>query len=228
VAFDNSSATRRAAFEEHTPDDLATEISMAFLREARQSRLKLCQIPPFLSPHSIFAWKSAGYAASQCLSGLYQCILDAHVAEKQVPPLASTQSAGEPPDWGKITLSGAAVGGLAGAQIGKGKGQLAMTALGALLGAFAGSSVGSSLDKADQAALERSTVAALNSNRIGKPITWRNPRTGNRGTVTAINQTVTSAGYCREYQQVLTIGGREENAFGVACRQPDGSWQIGA
>jgi aspartate/glutamate racemase len=27
---------------------------MAILREARQSRLKMCQIPPFLSPHSIF------------------------------------------------------------------------------------------------------------------------------------------------------------------------------
>jgi hypothetical protein len=54
VAFDNSSATRRVAFEEETLEEWAIEISMAILREARQSRLKMCQILPFLSPHSIF------------------------------------------------------------------------------------------------------------------------------------------------------------------------------
>ncbi len=32
--------------------------------------------------------------------------------------------------------------------------------------------------------------------------------------------------YCREYQTVVTIGGRAEQAYGTACRQPDGSWQI--
>ena len=55
MAFDNSSATRRVAFEDETLEEWAIEISMAILREARQSRLKMCQIPPFLSPHSIFA-----------------------------------------------------------------------------------------------------------------------------------------------------------------------------
>jgi hypothetical protein len=55
VVFDNSSATRRAAFEAETLEDLAIEISMALLREASRSRLKRCQIAHFLSPHSIFA-----------------------------------------------------------------------------------------------------------------------------------------------------------------------------
>ena len=32
--------------------------------------------------------------------------------------------------------------------------------------------------------------------------------------------------YCRECQQTVVIGGREEDAYGVACRQPDGSWEI--
>lgn len=132
------------------------------------------------------------------------------------------------PKQGVGTLGGAAAGGLAGAQVGKGSGKLAMTALGALVGAFAGSSIGSSLDKADQLALEHSTVTALNTRTIGKPITWRNPRTGSRGTVTTTNQTMTADGYCREYQQTVTVGGREEKAFGTACQQPDGSWKIGA
>jgi hypothetical protein len=45
---------RKGAFEDETLGDWAIEISMAFLRKARQSRLKLCQIAPFPSPHSIF------------------------------------------------------------------------------------------------------------------------------------------------------------------------------
>ena len=32
--------------------------------------------------------------------------------------------------------------------------------------------------------------------------------------------------YCREFQQTVTIGGRTAEAYGTACRQPDGSWKI--
>ena len=32
--------------------------------------------------------------------------------------------------------------------------------------------------------------------------------------------------YCREFQQTVTVGGRTEEAYGTACRQPDGSWKI--
>ncbi|MCZ6875908.1 MAG: hypothetical protein O7G88_20660 [bacterium] len=38
---------------------------------------------------------------------------------------------------------------------------------------------------------------------------------------------IDSGQYCREYQQTVVIGGQEDRAFGTACRQPDGSWQIG-
>jgi hypothetical protein len=31
---------------------------------------------------------------------------------------------------------------------------------------------------------------------------------------------------CREFQNRVTIGGRAETAYGVACRQPDGTWRI--
>lgn len=30
--------------------------------------------------------------------------------------------------------------------------------------------------------------------------------------------------YCREYQTVGMIGGRQQNLYGTACLQPDGSW----
>lgn len=41
-------------------------------------------------------------------------------------------------------------------------------------------------------------------------------------------QVYTASGepYCREFTKVVTIGGRPENAYGRACYQPDGSWQV--
>lgn len=33
-------------------------------------------------------------------------------------------------------------------------------------------------------------------------------------------------GYCREYSQGVTIGGQRQSSYGVACLQPDGSWQV--
>lgn len=31
---------------------------------------------------------------------------------------------------------------------------------------------------------------------------------------------------CREYQTTVSVGGRMRNAYGTACLQPDGSWQV--
>jgi surface antigen len=35
-----------------------------------------------------------------------------------------------------------------------------------------------------------------------------------------------SGQYCREFQQTVTIAGEENQGFGTACRQSDGSWKI--
>ena len=57
-------------------------------------------------------------------------------------------------------------------------------------------------------------------------VTWQNP---DEDTTYQFTPTRTYEAedqrYCREYTTVVTIGGREEAAFGTACRQPDGSWQ---
>ena len=124
------------------------------------------------------------------------------------------------------TLLGAAGGGLLGAQFGKGTGQLAATAIGALGGAFLGNQVGKSMDEVDrmkaQQAIDQSAQAP-----IGQTITWNNPKSGNSGSVTAVRDGTSSTGnYCREYQQTITVGGKTEQAYGTACRQPDGSWEI--
>lgn len=124
------------------------------------------------------------------------------------------------------TLAGAAAGGLAGAQFDSGSGKLVTTGFGIALGALLGGEVGSSLDKADKLALQRNTYAALTTQRIGKPIVWNNPQTGSAVTVTPTHEIVTTQGYCREFQQTVTVGGKAQQAFGTACRQPDGTWKI--
>lgn len=124
-------------------------------------------------------------------------------------------------------LLGGIGGAVAGAQFGQGTGRLAAVAAGTLLGALVGSEVGSSLDRADKLAMAQTTQTTLESAPTGTSTTWRNPDSGHYGTVTPTNTYQTGGGqYCREFTQTINIGGRSEEAYGTACRQPDGSWQI--
>lgn len=125
------------------------------------------------------------------------------------------------------TGAGAVLGGLAGSQMGKGSGRLWATGAGVLVGALLGSEIGSSLDKADLAYAKQANTRAYTA-PIGETITWSNPESGNSGAVTPVREgyTETTGAYCREYQQEIFVGGRSESAYGVACRQPDGSWKI--
>lgn len=125
------------------------------------------------------------------------------------------------------TLIGAAGGGLLGAQVGKGRGQLVAVAVGTLAGALIGQEVGRTLDRADQMWMERNAQQALEYNRSHQASTWHNPDSGNSGSLTPMRTFQTAQGqYCREYQQTVIIGGQPQQAYGTACRQPDGSWLI--
>jgi len=71
-----------------------------------------------------------------------------------------------------------------------------------------------------EAAQIRATTAP-----IGERIIWRDGRAS--GYVTATREgTSTSGRYCREFLQEITVAGRNEQAYGTACRQPDGSWEV--
>ena len=130
------------------------------------------------------------------------------------------------PKQGVGTVLGAAGGGLLGAQFGRGRGRLAATAAGVFLGAMLGNSIGRSLDRADRAAVTRAQDEAHRA-PVNETISWRNPESGNYGTVTPVREGVSSSGrQCREYHHTVVIGGRQEEAYGTACLQPDGSWQI--
>jgi surface antigen len=123
-------------------------------------------------------------------------------------------------------LVGAGVGGLVGSQFGHGEGKGVATVLGVIAGGLLGSQVGASLDRADQQALHASTVNALESAPPNQALPWRNPNSGNYGTVTPGPVYQASGQYCREFQQTIVVGGQQQQGYGRACRQPDGSWKI--
>src|ERR1700722_17930662 len=121
------------------------------------------------------------------------------------------------------TLGGAAAGGLAGSALGGGP---AGTLAGVLLGGFLGNQLGGAVDDEDRrraAAAERKAYSAP----IGQQITWNDPKNGNQGAITPVRDGYAASGsYCREFQQTATIGGQQQQVFGKACQQPDGSWKV--
>jgi len=121
------------------------------------------------------------------------------------------------------TVAGAVAGGLLGSTIGKGGGQLVAIGAGTLAGAYFGGKIGKHMDDEDRARMNQ----AMESNNAGQPAYWRNAKTGTNYKVTPTkNVKVGSNQYCREYRTTAEIGGKTEQMYGTACRQPDGSWKV--
>jgi len=124
-------------------------------------------------------------------------------------------------------LVGAGLGGLAGSQIGGGSGKIVTTALGVVLGGLLGSEVGKSLDRSDQVYMDQQTTRALESAPTNQMSNWVNPDSQSQASVVPTRTYQQPNGsYCREYTQTVTISGRQQKAYGTACRQPDGTWQV--
>ena len=76
-------------------------------------------------------------------------------------------------------------------------------------------------------AMQQNAQYALEYAPTNTSTPWRNPDSGNGGQVTPIETYQNKSGeYCREYRQTVWIGGEQHQAYGTACRQPDGSWKI--
>ena len=96
-------------------------------------------------------------------------------------------------------------------------------AIGAGIGLLLGYMVGNEMDKYDKEQINKT----LESQPSGKPMTWKNPDSGNYGDVTPVRSYNSQQGqYCREFQQTIYVDGKREQGYGTACRQPDGSWQL--
>lgn len=116
---------------------------------------------------------------------------------------------------------GGLVGGALGSQFGQGSGRTAAVILGTLAGVAVGGAVGRSMAERDR----YMTAQTLETVRTGVPSQWVNPDTGHRYTVVPTRTYGSQEGPCREYQINAVIGGRTEQMWGTACRQPDGSWR---
>ncbi|MPY76563.1 MAG: hypothetical protein GEU87_20180 [Alphaproteobacteria bacterium] len=80
------------------------------------------------------------------------------------------------------------------------------------------------LSEAQQRSYEDAQIRAAAA-PIGQAIYWNDA--GAAGSVTAVREGTSSQNrYCREFQQTVTVGGNSEQAYGTACRQPDGAWEI--
>ncbi len=140
--------------------------------------------------------------------------------------LATASCAGYGPNQTLGGLGGAAGGGLLGAQFGSGSGRLASVAAGTLIGALVGSEIGRTMDEVDRLRIHQAHQQASVA-PVGQTILWQNPNTGNSGTVVTTRQGMSATGrYCREFQNTVVVGGRVQESYGIACRQPDGSWEL--
>jgi len=121
------------------------------------------------------------------------------------------------------TVTGGVVGGLIGSQFGGGAGQVAAAAGGAVIGAFLGGKIGQYMDRQDRLEMQR----ALETAPVGRAVSWHNPDTGNQYRVKPTRTYYVREQPCREYITYATIGGKQQQIHGKACRQADGSWRVG-
>lgn len=144
-------------------------------------------------------------------------------------------------------ILGAAGGAAIGSNIGKGKGNVAAIAIGTLVGA----SFGHSLTSGGRSYSTTTTYYnddhhhynnrrnnrwhdryAYNNYTTYRPVYtsnyWVSPPPPPTPVIIQTSAPVayTNPSYCREFTETINVGGQLQQGYGVACRQPDGSWQI--
>lgn len=114
-------------------------------------------------------------------------------------------------DMNPITgILGGAVGGIAGNSIGKGNGRTAAIITGAVLGTTMGGIAGAQVNCVEQ------VVVQPGPRPVYQDVAWQGQPDWNQ----------TAGRYCREYQSISTVAGRQQQTYGTACMQPDGSWEV--
>jgi hypothetical protein len=79
---------------------------------------------------------------------------------------------------------------------------------------------------APAAAVNPTVGSVLENNRTGQATAWQDPDTGKTFTTTPVRTHMKSTGPCREYIMSIVLGGQEQQAYGTACRENDGSWKL--
>lgn len=126
-------------------------------------------------------------------------------------------------------VGGAVAGGVGGHYLAKkgklGKtGQLAATIGGTIAGGMLGNVLGGKLDSYSR---QRATYAQQDAFTTGSVQSWQGQaNSGASGQVQPGHPYKTAEGMCRDFTHTIRIEGRAETARGIACRNPDGTWQI--
>jgi surface antigen len=84
-----------------------------------------------------------------------------------------------------------------------------------------GNAVGAKMDAVDQNCAGNAMEFAPDQRRV----LWRNADNGLTYTLVATQTFQNERGtYCREYEASTVVAGQRQQAHGVACRQPSGTW----
>ncbi len=79
----------------------------------------------------------------------------------------------------------------------------------------------------EQQAMSDTFQYALENNPTNQAADWVNPDTDRAGAVVPVRTFSDAQGRpCREFITTISIGGEQQQGYGTACRQPDGTWQI--
>ena len=125
------------------------------------------------------------------------------------------------------TITGAIVGGSVAHDLAEGnKNQNLITMLGIFTGAVMGNSIGGTLDEIDRQLAANAYNKALEGSPINSSTKWKNPDSGNYGSVTPTRTFYKADTVCREFNQKIIIGGKTQQGYGTACRTADGDWRI--
>ena len=142
--------------------------------------------------------------------------------------LALAGCATEPSKQSKGAATGAIIGGALGYGLGKGHANKELaTAFGLFVGAIIGDRLGAQLDERDQMIAAQNMQYSMEMTPDGTISEWENPNSGHAGSTYPTQTYYRDDGTpCREFTSTVMIGGKEEDAYGTACRQADGSWKI--
>lgn len=78
----------------------------------------------------------------------------------------------------------------------------------------------------DRQLMAAAFTTALDTQISGGSVTWQNPASGSRGTITPLRTFRTVNGrWCREYREKVESVAVSEQRIGIACREADG-WQL--
>lgn len=115
--------------------------------------------------------------------------------------------------------TGTVVGGTAGGALGYAVGGVPGLVIGGIAGGAAGNIIGYKMDEEDR----RRAAYAIQRNQ---ELEWENARTGARYEVVPTQTTYEQGRECRNFQMTSYVDGRPDEVNGVACRRPDGKWEM--